>query len=83
MRHSSSSRHAIAHSAQLKRCRAVVDRELFRAIETATRKGWKPAEVAMALADAADDLIFTLASQRQGSLVDPGTLPVHIDGAAI
>ncbi len=83
MRHSSSSRHALAQSAQLKRCRAVVDRELFRAIETATRKGWKPAEVAMALADAADDLIFTLASRDKGSIVVPSTLPAHVNGAAI
>jgi hypothetical protein len=62
MRRASSSRYAVSQSAQLKRCRAVVESELYKAIEMATRKGWKPAEVAMALADAADDLIYTLAS---------------------
>ncbi len=44
-------------------CRAAVDTALSELIADAERKGWQPAEIVMALADAAEDYILLLAQR--------------------
>lgn len=42
-------------------CREAVELALYSLISEAETKGWRPAEIAMALADAAEDYILLLA----------------------
>ena len=50
-----------SHMLRLEACRMVVEPELHKIIASAEEFGWRPAEVAMALADAADEFICSLA----------------------
>lgn len=59
----SADKHA-AHDQRLLDCRAEVEPALHRIIEEAQQQGWAPAEVAMAIADAADDFILLLATRK-------------------
>ncbi|WP_208250395.1 hypothetical protein WGT02_11735 [Rhizobium sp. T1470] len=55
------------HDQRLLDCRADVEPALHQIIRDAKQKGWAPAEVAMAIADAADDYILLLASRKATS----------------
>lgn len=44
-------------------CRAAVETALCELIADAESKGWQPAEIVMALADAAEDYILLLAQR--------------------
>jgi uncharacterized protein YfcZ (UPF0381/DUF406 family) len=48
---------------RLRDCRATLEPKLLEIIEEAKEKGYWPAEVAMAIADAADDIILALAAK--------------------
>lgn len=48
---------------RLRDCRATLEPRLLEIIEAAKEKGHRPAEVAMAIADAADDMILALAAK--------------------
>lgn len=45
-------------------CREAVETALCELIADAESKGWQPAEILMALADAAEDYILLLAQRR-------------------
>ena len=51
------------HMRNSTRTRAAVDTALSELIADAERKGWQPAEIVMALADAAEDYILLLAQR--------------------
>lgn len=57
-------RNETAHDQRLLDCRAEVEPALHQIIRDAQQKGWAPAEVAMAIADAADDYILLLANRK-------------------
>jgi hypothetical protein len=57
----------VAHDQRLLDCRADVEPALLQIIHEAKQKGWAPAEVAMAIADAADDYILLLANRKTTS----------------
>ena len=48
-------------------CRTEVEAAMFEMIERLQKHGWAPAEVALALADAAEDYVMLLASKKAGS----------------
>ncbi len=52
------------HDQRLLDCRAEVEPALHQIIKDAQQNGWAPAEVAMAIADAADDYILLLANRK-------------------
>ena len=60
-------RNDTTHDQRLLDCRADVEPALHQIIRDAQLKGWAPAEVAMAIADAADDSILLLASRKATS----------------
>ncbi|EPE98707.1 MULTISPECIES: hypothetical protein [Rhizobium] len=60
-------RNDTTHDQRLLDCRADVEPALHQIIRDAQQKGWAPAEVAMAIADAADDYILLLASRKTTS----------------
>ncbi|TCU20766.1 hypothetical protein EV130_112140 [Rhizobium azibense] len=48
-------------------CRTEVEAAMFEMIKRLQQHGWTPAEVALALADAAEDYVMLLASKNAGS----------------
>ncbi|MBB3966556.1 MULTISPECIES: hypothetical protein [Rhizobium] len=52
------------HDQRLLDCRADVEPALHQIIREAQKNGWAAAEVAMAIADAADDYILLLANRK-------------------
>ncbi|CCM74791.1 conserved hypothetical protein [Rhizobium mesoamericanum STM3625] len=46
-------------------CRSEFEPILFELIRNGEKRGWKAAEIAMALADAADDVILKLARETK------------------
>jgi hypothetical protein len=48
-------------------CRTEVEAAMFEMVKRLQQHGWEPAEVALALADAADDYVMLLASKKSGS----------------
>ncbi len=48
-------------------CRTEVEAAMFDMIQRLQQHGWTPAEVALALADAAEDYVMLLASKKAGS----------------
>jgi hypothetical protein len=45
-----------------------VEADLLKIVSNATANGWDPTEVAMALADAADDLVLHIVKSRKAGL---------------
>ncbi|NLS06842.1 hypothetical protein HGP14_26380 [Rhizobium sp. P32RR-XVIII] len=59
--------HANGGSQQPLNCRTEVEAAMFEMVKQLQQHGWEPAEVALALADAADDYVMLLASKKAGS----------------
>ncbi|WP_160004105.1 hypothetical protein [Rhizobium sp. 18055] len=59
-----SARSDTTHDQRLLDCRAEVEPALHQIIREAQQNGWAAAEVAMAIADAADDYILLLANRK-------------------
>jgi hypothetical protein len=59
-----SARSDTTHDQRLLDCRADVEPALHQIIRDAQQNGWAAAEVAMAIADAADDYILLLANRK-------------------
>jgi hypothetical protein len=53
---------------RLQACRTQVEADLLKIVSNATANGWDPTEVAMALADAADDLVLHIVKSRKAGL---------------
>jgi IS30 family transposase len=64
MAHSYPLQNELGQMKRLRDCRSEVEPALHKIILEAQQKGWQPAEVAMALADAADDFILLLANRN-------------------
>lgn len=50
---------------RMETCRSEFEPILFELIRNGEKRGWKAAEIAMALADAADDVILKLARENK------------------
>jgi hypothetical protein len=50
---------------RMETCRSEFEPMLFELIRDGEKRGWKAAEIAMALADAADDVILKLARETK------------------
>jgi len=50
---------------RMETCRSEFEPLLFELIRNGEKRGWKTAEIAMALADAADDVILKLARETK------------------
>lgn len=50
---------------RMETCRSEFEPILFELIRNGEKRGWKAAEIAMALADAADDVILQLARETK------------------
>ncbi|OWK24173.1 hypothetical protein ISN39_07415 [Rhizobium sp. 007] len=61
------SQHANGRPEHPLNCRTEVEAAMFEMIKRLQQHGWTPAEVALALADAAEDYVMLLASKKAGS----------------
>ncbi len=62
-----SPQHANSRPERPLNCRTEVEAAMFEMVKRLQQHGWEPAEVALALADAAEDYVMLLASKKAGS----------------
>ncbi|KRB50090.1 hypothetical protein ASE04_16075 [Rhizobium sp. Root708] len=60
-----SSKNRLNSDQRMETCRSEFEPMLFELIRNGEKRGWKAAEIAMALADAADDVILKLARETK------------------